>query len=231
MIQTQSQRIADRIRQEITSGAYRPGTALSLRRIASAMRTSIIPVRDALARLQQEGLVEGLPGRGCRVRDIGEEHLGDLAVLREALECQVARLCALRATRDQLEELALLGRQADRARQQAESEAAEERFHLRLAEVAGSRELLAAIRRARVIQLAFGPALSVTGRLRLHARLVAAIARRDPDVSEREMRRHLAVSEDHRVRQVGKHIRTSGNHRGSDTRATRALQRKRKDMS
>jgi DNA-binding GntR family transcriptional regulator len=224
MLQTQSQRIAAHLREGITSGTYSPGASLSLRTIAAVMRTSIIPVRDALARLQQEGLVDGSPGRGWRVQEMGEDHLEDLAVLREALECQVARLCSERATDDELEELMLLARQADRAGSQAQSEAAEQRFHLRLAAVARSRELQAAIERTQVLQLAFGPARPETERGRLHARIVAAIARRDGDRADREMRRHL----------TRRSIRTArgGGATAEPARArSPALEEQRKDMT
>ena len=189
--QTRAERVRERLRERIQAGTYAPGARLTLRAVAGEMGTSVIPVRDALAQLEQEGLVEGAAGRGWRVSAFGPDGLRDLGVLREALECQVARLCATRCTEHEIEELMLAARQVDRERQSVASNALEERFHLRLAELAGSAAILDAITKTHILQLTFGPTDVAVSRGKLHERLVRAIVGGDPDAAEHVMRRHI----------------------------------------
>jgi DNA-binding GntR family transcriptional regulator len=79
-------KIADQLRETIQSGDYAPGERLVERRLASELNVSHIPVREALARLTEEGLVERLPRRGARVAVIGVEELEELSSLRVVLE-------------------------------------------------------------------------------------------------------------------------------------------------
>jgi len=191
----QVERAVAEIRGRIRAREYASGMHLVLRALAESLDMSIIPVRDALAELEQEGLVEGEAGRGWRVAAYNPESLRSLAELREALECQVARLCAARATEEELEELGLMARQADRADQSKDIATIAElemRFHLRLAAIARSDKLRRAIERAHVLQLAFDPIEHDPIRDETHVRLVRAISRRDADAAEREMRKHCA---------------------------------------
>ncbi|MDW5592923.1 GntR family transcriptional regulator [Conexibacter stalactiti] len=83
-------RVADQLRETIQSGAYAPGERLVERRLAAELGVSHIPVREALTRLIEEGLVERLPRRGCRVAAINAKELRDLSRLRVLLEQYVA---------------------------------------------------------------------------------------------------------------------------------------------
>lgn len=79
-------KIADQLRETIQSGEYAPGERLVERRLAGELNVSHIPVREALARLTEEGLVERLPRRGARVAVIGLKELEELSSLRVVLE-------------------------------------------------------------------------------------------------------------------------------------------------
>ncbi len=83
-------RVADQLRETIQSGGYAPGERLVERRLAAELGVSHIPVREALTRLTEEGLVERLPRRGCRVAAISAKDLRDLSSLRVLLEQYVA---------------------------------------------------------------------------------------------------------------------------------------------
>ena len=128
------------------------------------------------------------------------DSLKDLYVLREALECHAARLCAGRATRHELEELALLAKQADEVIDDTNSNVPEKRFHLRLIELSGSPAMLEVFKKAHIVQSAFarinnnadtGDHDEVDER-HVHARIVEAIASHDPDRAERQVRQHCA---------------------------------------
>jgi DNA-binding GntR family transcriptional regulator len=78
--------VADQIRDAIHEGRYPPGARLVERTLAAELGVSHIPVREALARLVDEGLVERLPRRGCRVATLGLRELEELSTLRAVLE-------------------------------------------------------------------------------------------------------------------------------------------------
>jgi DNA-binding GntR family transcriptional regulator len=88
----------ERIREGIISGAIALGAPLSRRRLSETFHMSLVPVADALKRLEQEGLVESLPRVGTRVKVPTPEEIRGHYILREALEVQVARLFAANAT-------------------------------------------------------------------------------------------------------------------------------------
>src|ERR1700693_616593 len=65
-----AEQVADRIRQAIVSGNIPPGTRLLEAQLAARIGVSRIPVREALTRLEAEGLVERTPYQGARVMSL-----------------------------------------------------------------------------------------------------------------------------------------------------------------
>jgi DNA-binding GntR family transcriptional regulator len=78
--------IADRLRADILSGVYGPGDRLVERRLAHRFGVSHIPLREALARLVEEGLVVRPPRRGARVASLSPRMLDEVSSLRVVLE-------------------------------------------------------------------------------------------------------------------------------------------------
>src|SRR5258708_28889539 len=74
--------IADRLRAAILSGALAAGTRVNQDRVAAEQGVSHIPVREALRRLEAEGLVTFAPRRGFFVARLSAEHAADLGELR-----------------------------------------------------------------------------------------------------------------------------------------------------
>jgi DNA-binding GntR family transcriptional regulator len=79
-------RVADQLRDLIRDGAYEPGARLVERSLARELGTSHIPVREALARLTEEGLVVRLPRRGARVVELSPRSLEEISSMRVVLE-------------------------------------------------------------------------------------------------------------------------------------------------
>ncbi len=78
--------VAGRLRLEILSGSTLPGTRLLQARIAERMRTSTTPVREAMAELAAEGLVDLDPHRGVIVHEPTREELGEVYEMRSLLD-------------------------------------------------------------------------------------------------------------------------------------------------
>lgn len=95
-------------RPSSSPGASPPGRRLSEPLLAKELGVSRTPVREALMRLSEEGLVELVPGKGARVRAFTPEEVDEVYGVRALLEGEAAREAALRATPwelSQLEEL------------------------------------------------------------------------------------------------------------------------------
>ena len=94
----------------LLSGRFSPGERLSEPLLAQELGVSRTPVREALMRLAEEGLVELVPGKGARVRVFAPEEVEEVYGVRALLEGEAAREAALRATPWELAELERLRR-------------------------------------------------------------------------------------------------------------------------
>lgn len=192
------------IREQILRGERPPGTPLSRRRIALDLGMSVIPVADALRRLEEDGLVESRPRAGTRVRVPGVEAVRELYELREALESQSARLFAQRATPEQRMEVRRLADQVDTFfGRLATDDDPSLRFavhshhvelHLRIAEHARSTLLKQMIERQHVLILNW--LFDVAGRRTplpagFHAQLADALVSGDVGRADAAMRAHV----------------------------------------
>ncbi|NDU72032.1 FCD domain-containing protein [Actinomadura sp. DSM 109109] len=104
-------RVYTRLRADILDGVHPPGARLGEAELAEATGSSRTPVREALRRLEVEGLVEVLPHRGARVPDWTPADLEEIYDLRMLLEGAAARRAATRATAadaDRMDELCAL---------------------------------------------------------------------------------------------------------------------------
>ncbi|HEX3737371.1 MAG TPA: GntR family transcriptional regulator [Solirubrobacterales bacterium] len=93
---TTSERVAERLREDIRSGRLAPGQRLVEAELTRRHEVSRGPVREALARLQSEGLVTIKPNRGASVRRMGRRELEELFWLRARLSGDAAGLAAKR---------------------------------------------------------------------------------------------------------------------------------------
>lgn len=100
-----SQRIYSRLKREILIGTYAADEPISLDRFARKYRVSRTPVRDALGRLQHEGLLQSIPRVGYFVTRITIKDVQDLFQLRWVVEAASAELAARNITDAQLDRL------------------------------------------------------------------------------------------------------------------------------
>lgn len=95
----------DHVRQRILRGDYGPGDALMTEALASEIGVSRTPVRDALRKLEADGLVEIQPRLGARVKQFDRQEYREMCELRLALEAQTAGLAAKNRTPEDLVEI------------------------------------------------------------------------------------------------------------------------------
>lgn len=105
------------LRSAIVFGQLPPGRRLLERELAVELAVSRTPIREALRRLSEEGLVAGVPNRGVVVRTITLEEADHVYAVREPLEALAAELAARRCTAAQIAELEGCLLRAERAAQ------------------------------------------------------------------------------------------------------------------
>jgi GntR family transcriptional regulator, rspAB operon transcriptional repressor len=187
------------LRQEIVALRSPPGAPISEKEIAAAHGVSRTPVREALLRLADEGLVEITPKSGTRVARIPVVALADALCAREALELMLARKAAARARPSDVAAMrAVVMRQHEcvDARDAAGFHEADEALHFAIAEAAGHPGVWAMVLQIKV-QLDRLRRLTLPNFDRLrhvideHEEVVEAIASGDPDRAAAAMQSHF----------------------------------------
>ncbi len=91
------------VRAGIFSGRFAPGTRITEQEIVDLSGVSRTPVREALRRLQMNGLVEVQPNLGAVVQSWSKEDAEEIFELRSVLECFATRLASESASTTQLD--------------------------------------------------------------------------------------------------------------------------------
>jgi DNA-binding GntR family transcriptional regulator len=190
------------VRELILRGDFAPGLRLGEVELAERLGVSRTPVREALARLAAEGLVEISPNRGARVTSWSVEELEGVFDLRSALE---PRLTALAVPRARPEDVAALDELAERMRcvgtpgQRQDLDAIvplNREFHDRLVALADHAALataLAAAVRTPIVVRNFHTYddASLRRSLAHHVEIVAALRAGDPQWARAVMTAHI----------------------------------------
>ena len=85
-----AQLIADQLREQIVQGIFRPGEQINESVLASQLRTSRGPVREALQRLSQEGILVSHRNRGVFVLELSDDDVREIYAVRQAVESTAA---------------------------------------------------------------------------------------------------------------------------------------------
>lgn len=203
-LRTLPDHVAAYIRGAVLDGTYPPGARLIERKIASDMGVSHIPVREALAMLAEEGLVERLPHRGARVVSMDVRKIEELSKLRLLLEQFVVECAQANWTPACREDLgAIVAEMAGAARSQRRDAlfALDVQFHQRLWEIADNSILLEVVSELRgrinyFLSVAVG-ALGPEGSLEhaeSHVHLLAAIDSGDRQKAASAMADHIEAA-------------------------------------
>src|ERR1700749_4949114 len=115
--------VTDQLRDFILTGQLQPGDRAGEAEISQRLRVSRGPVREALVRLEQEGLVVSEWHRGASVVDFTKEDVAELATLRTALEKLAMGQAARSATAEDLARLQEIVEQMRTVRQGGPDEA------------------------------------------------------------------------------------------------------------
>jgi len=97
--------VFEKLRDMIVNGDLRPGERLMEIKLAEMLGVSRTPIREAIRKLELEGLVVMLPRKGAYVADISKKEIMDVLEIRAALDKLAAGLATQRMTKTEKEEL------------------------------------------------------------------------------------------------------------------------------
>lgn len=98
-------RVFTQIEEDIINGKYKPGESLTEMRLSEEMKVSRTPIREALRKLELEGLVQSIPNKGVIVVGIDWKDIEDIYKIKVRIEGLAARLAAEKITEEELKEL------------------------------------------------------------------------------------------------------------------------------
>jgi DNA-binding GntR family transcriptional regulator len=192
--------VFERLRSMIIALELPPGSPLSRAALAEQFGVSSTPIRDALMRLDEEGLVEVFPQYATVVSRIDVHRAQQAHFLRQALELEIVRVLALKPDEALVTELnATIARQQQFAKAGAFEKfmAADNEFHAQLYEAADKQDIWTLVKsrsghidRLRRLHLPSpGKAQDI---VRHHKLIVKAIAGGEPEEAQKHLRTHLS---------------------------------------
>jgi DNA-binding GntR family transcriptional regulator len=196
-----------RVRDRILSGEYRFGTVINRRELADEFDMSLVPINEAMSRLENEYLIENTRRVGTKVRTPTPQDIRGFWAVREGLETQAARIYARVATARQRDELIKLASQLDAmhesttASDEPDSKAlyqwrcAHMRFHTRIAECTNLPFLTQQIERNQLLVFNWFYDHQLYGGVKLpahwHEQLARSLAEGPEEAGDAAMRKHL----------------------------------------
>ena len=137
--------VYEQLKMQILRGKIVPGTRMMEVELAEEMGVSRTPVREAIRKLEKEGLVTIEPRRGAYASDISVKDMVDTLEVREDLEGLAASLAAERMNADQIQELMRLTKGYSEAIKNSDMEkiiSYDEQFHRHIVACSGNKTLM-----------------------------------------------------------------------------------------
>jgi DNA-binding GntR family transcriptional regulator len=196
-----------RVRERILTGEYTFGMVISRRDLVNEFGMSLVPINEAMSRLENEYLIENTPRVGTKVRTPTPQDIRGFWAVREGLETQAARLYARVASDKEREELIEMAKQLDLMHESTTSSdepdpaglyqwrCAHMRFHTRIAECTHLPFLTEQIEKNQLLvfnwfydhQLYGGRKLPA----RWHEQLACSLAEGSEEIADAAIRKHL----------------------------------------
>lgn len=197
------ERVAHELRVQVIGGRLRPGTHLVEGQLAERFDVSRGPVRDALRRLEAEGLVAS-QRRGVYVTGLGAEDVEELYTLRDSLESLALTLAMNKASDDDWAHSQSCVERMRRAAERSDARlftAADLDFHSRFYELSGHRRLIAVWEQYRptfavVLDITNAQDVDLHAPAEDHATLLDAARRGDRELALTTLRAHLVGARD-----------------------------------
>lgn len=205
-----NQHAYEEIRRRILEGELLPSSPLSEHQLAAALQLSRTPVREAIKRLEKEGLLRSIPSRGTFIAELSAQDILEIYQVRGRLEGLAARIAAAQLSSAEIaaleQEVSFIDTCANEGRFEAIHQS-DIRFHKLLIAATRNRRLGAILatfddQMHRIRAILPRSAEWLEGTLREHRAIAERVKARDADGAERAMEDHLRASCERAVRVV-----------------------------
>jgi DNA-binding GntR family transcriptional regulator len=197
-----------KLRDAIHAGTLKPGQRIMEIEIAEWLKVSRTPVRDAMRRLESEGMVTHEPRSGLVIAKLDRQAVMELYVMREVLEGTAARLCARHASDMEVEELVELVKTEKQLTGDYEALAQHnQRFHDAIRRGAHNRYLVKSLSAVNDSMVLLGKSqMLLPERAKAafteHSEISSAIAKRNADLAEETTRKHVRAAQRERLKRL-----------------------------
>ena len=150
--------VYEELKRQIRIGEIAPGTRMMEVELADEMGVSRTPVREAIRKLEKEGLVSIEPRRGAYASDISIKDIVDVMEVRQDLEGMAAGLAAIKATKEEKEALKKATEEYRRAVETGSIDEIikwDEAFHKRVVGCSGNKTLIQLVSQVQELALRF----------------------------------------------------------------------------
>lgn len=198
------------LRKAILTGQLKPGDRLMEVHLAKRLGVSRTPIREAIHKLEQEGLVTMIPRRGAEVARITERSLQDVLEVRRALDALSVELACERITAEQIGELARACEQFEQATHSGDTAAvakADVAYHDIIVKAAGNRRLQQLVNNLaeQMYRYRFVYLKDISQHEMLvkeHQEILQYIRQRDKERAAQAARKHIDNQENSMIRQI-----------------------------
>jgi DNA-binding GntR family transcriptional regulator len=192
--------IYNAVRKAIIDGVYRPGESIRQETLARQFSVSRVPIREALSRLEADGLIVLRPRRGYVIKELDAGEIAEIFEMRAVIEEHAAYAATKARSAQDVKDVEALLRRVEETSKGTVSDAQQwvdvnREFHNRIFSSSGRRHLCQAIQNYRAwvdgyIRIEIG----ITGKLaeahRDHRQIVNAFKKGDADLAARLSREH-----------------------------------------
>ena len=199
------ERAYEYLKENLLSGRFKPGERLTEEYLAGELGVSRTPVREALHRLEQEGLIQPLETRGFRVASDSQEEVEELFEIRSILEGYALRCVCEKINGEDLEELEGYIQKAEESFEQNKVDKIfhyntqfHDTLHALISHKPRLHHMMTDMRkyvlryRKDTLHYHYGSKRSIEG----HRKIMMALRLKDPELCERIMRAHIHESKE-----------------------------------
>lgn len=197
-----STQVYDILLRKLLGNELVPGDMLNRRDVARELGVSVAPVLEAMLQLENEGFLEGIPRKGTRVRPVRPADVVGQLIVREALECEAARMYCGKPVSESWDRLLVMASELDGCHidepRRWELEIA---FHRTLVQLTGcqplAREFERNFRLTVFHRINHMVGVSSGDLIDRHTRLLETLRDAGPDEAERAVRAHVRSGKGH----------------------------------
>jgi len=198
------------LRRGILTGELKPGERLMEIHLANRLGVSRTPIREAIRKLELEGLVTMIPRRGAEVANITEKNLKDVLEVRRALESLAIELACIRITEDKLSVLKEKMEKVEKAMDTKDTTAiasADVMFHDAIVEVSGNDRLIQLVNNLgeQMYRYRFEYIKDVSKHEQIrneHRMMYECIMKKDKENASKTVKHHIDAQEEAIVRKI-----------------------------